>query len=448
VPKPKDLIGEIRRKEYMLDMELSAEAEEGARNIRGTLNRTLKLLAQDLYSTETHFVLELVQNADDNSYPAGVTPELRFELEEARLSVRNNETGFTVENVRALCNAGKSTKSKREGYIGEKGIGFKSVFAVSDRPEIHSNGFHFRFDASGASPLGYVVPEWLGGVDEESGTRIVLPAKEGQAFRADLLGDLSAELLLFLRKLRRLEFTHRSEGGSLVAARRDTPHGVRLTEKAIKDVFAAPTVKQSSYLLAHHTLPVADVKEDRRPGMETTEIVLAFPLTANGVALATTRPSVFAFLPIRTFGFNFIVQADFLLSSSREDIHRAWPWNVRIREHISAAFAHALPLFKKNDALASSFLEFVPNPADIPDTFFKHAATQIVSRLGAEDCVLGASGMWRKPSEILVASAEFRALFSNDDVVLVLKKRVHPTFVWVTGPGIGSDRRNGNRRRS
>ena len=47
-------------------------------------------------------------------------------------------------------------------YIsGQKGIGFKSVFRVSDCPEVHSNGYHIRFDAK-SGPIGYILPEWIG----------------------------------------------------------------------------------------------------------------------------------------------------------------------------------------------------------------------------------------------------------------------------------------------
>ena len=42
---------------------------------------------------------------------------------------------------------------------GQKGIGFKSVFRVTDSPEVHSNGFHIKFDASQGS-VGYILPEW------------------------------------------------------------------------------------------------------------------------------------------------------------------------------------------------------------------------------------------------------------------------------------------------
>ena len=49
---------------------------------------------------------------------------------------------FTQANVRAICNVGASTKGTGgAGFIGQKGIGFKAVFRITDNPEIHSNGY-------------------------------------------------------------------------------------------------------------------------------------------------------------------------------------------------------------------------------------------------------------------------------------------------------------------
>jgi len=73
-----------------------------------------------------------VQNADDNAYPAHVEPTLAFILQSNGVVVLNNELGFTAKNIRALCDVGNSTKKgSNAGYIGQKGIGFKSVFRVS-----------------------------------------------------------------------------------------------------------------------------------------------------------------------------------------------------------------------------------------------------------------------------------------------------------------------------
>ena len=44
-------------------------------------------------------------------------------------------------------------------FTGQKGIGFKSVFRITDRPEIHSNDFHWYFDKE-SGPMGYIMPHW------------------------------------------------------------------------------------------------------------------------------------------------------------------------------------------------------------------------------------------------------------------------------------------------
>ena len=132
--------------------------------------RGIKRLSLELYSKDTHFVLELIQNADDNEYhphllsgrdARGEVPSLKFVINSGTIVVLNNEVGFSEKNIRAICDVGKSTKgAHRSGYIGQKGIGFKSVFRVTDKPEIHSNGFHIGFDAS-ADPIGFILPHWI-----------------------------------------------------------------------------------------------------------------------------------------------------------------------------------------------------------------------------------------------------------------------------------------------
>jgi hypothetical protein len=42
-----------------------------------------------------------------------------------------------------------------------QGIGFKSVFRVTDAPQVHSNGFHVTFDITRHKALGYILPTWV-----------------------------------------------------------------------------------------------------------------------------------------------------------------------------------------------------------------------------------------------------------------------------------------------
>jgi hypothetical protein len=104
------------------------EVEEGNGGVwANNLSRALDRLAGELYSDKTHFVLELLQNADDNAYmlKAGEVPTITFQRHEQSIIVVNNEVGFNERNVRALCSIADSTKELKEGHIGRKGIGFK-----------------------------------------------------------------------------------------------------------------------------------------------------------------------------------------------------------------------------------------------------------------------------------------------------------------------------------
>lgn len=67
------------------------------------LNNALEKLSIELYKKDTHFFLELIQNADDNQYLGNVTPLIKFLITQKKIIVQNNETGFTEENVRSLC---------------------------------------------------------------------------------------------------------------------------------------------------------------------------------------------------------------------------------------------------------------------------------------------------------------------------------------------------------
>ena len=96
----------------------AAESPEGRQ-----LQQAMMLLSATLYSSQVHFVMELIQNADDNSYLPGVTPTIRLELFPHAVVVYNNEQGFSDKNIKAICDVGGSTKANKTGYIGQKGIG-------------------------------------------------------------------------------------------------------------------------------------------------------------------------------------------------------------------------------------------------------------------------------------------------------------------------------------
>ena len=87
---------------------------------------------KQLYNDKTHFVYELVQNADDNKSLC-----LELQLGKDGLLVWNDGDQFSEEDVRSICSIGLSNKDLTQ--IGTFGIGFKAVYNYTDLPEIYSS---------------------------------------------------------------------------------------------------------------------------------------------------------------------------------------------------------------------------------------------------------------------------------------------------------------------
>lgn len=249
---------EIRQGRYFIGLDLGP-FKKGLDEQREMTAGLLKLVSEDLYSLENHFVLELIQNADDNSYEQP-EPAISFSVVKDNITVHNNEIGFSEANVSSLCFATKSTKKlNKEGLIGEKGIGFKSVFAVTSKPEIHSNGFHFYFDMSGDDPLGCVVPSWIDSPQSsirKEGTTIILPAKTGKEFTDRTLEPLKPELLLFLRKLRKIRIETGWNNSVRDITRQDVDKNILLLLEKVKDSSGTELVATNKYLSIPYRIPI------------------------------------------------------------------------------------------------------------------------------------------------------------------------------------------------
>jgi hypothetical protein len=101
--------------------------------LRGKLERALERLSNDLYNKKTHFLLEVIQNADDNMYGASIVPTLRLRIEDRFVVFECNELGFKAANVVAICDIGRSTKPREKnprGFIGA----FCSVSGLARAP--------------------------------------------------------------------------------------------------------------------------------------------------------------------------------------------------------------------------------------------------------------------------------------------------------------------------
>lgn len=90
------------------------------------------------YSDRTHFIYEIIQNAED----AGAT-YIKFHLFKDRLSIIHNGRPFNEKDVNGVCGIADGTKADGT-RIGHFGIGFKAVYGYTATPEIYSGDFCFK----------------------------------------------------------------------------------------------------------------------------------------------------------------------------------------------------------------------------------------------------------------------------------------------------------------
>jgi len=106
-------------------------AEENLRKYGTEIERIGEMLLAHRYSDRTHFVYELLQNAEDairlRKNNAGLPRSVCFTLDNDHLEFTHYGLPFDETHVRAICGIGESTKEDELTAIGHFGIGFKSV---------------------------------------------------------------------------------------------------------------------------------------------------------------------------------------------------------------------------------------------------------------------------------------------------------------------------------
>ncbi|KAE9449555.1 hypothetical protein C3L33_18541, partial [Rhododendron williamsianum] len=392
-------IEEIRNRKFSI-------GEKSLNPLTQDLHNAVTSLSKELYTKDVHFLMELVQNAEDNEYAAGVEPTLELVLttwditglgSSATLVVFNNEIGFSKENIESLCSIGKSTK--KDVCTCLAGIGFKSVFLVSAKPHIYSNGYQIRFNEAPNHDcgIGYIVPEWVpskptfsdlqviyGSSNSLPATIIILPLKPEKLETVKThLSEIHPEVLLFLHKIKWLSVRENScsfseDFASAISISSETNlmstqnQGTdsRIAESRIVHLSVQEgrdTVESTCcYYIYKQNFPVKPENVvDSRKDLNEWAISLAFPF-GDRLRRGTSSVGVFAFLPTAMVtNFPFVVHADFILSSSREAIVLDNKWNLGILDHVPSSFVNALMTCMNSTQMAEIFptarvVEFLP----------------------------------------------------------------------------------------
>jgi hypothetical protein len=369
-----------------------------------------------LNSTPSHFLLELLQNADDAKYGEGVVPEFKASATiDKNLVLQCNEIGFTNDDVEGICDIGRSTKRESATTTGEKGIGFKCVFRLADLVWIASKGFTFKLDKN--EKLGLIRPLWDSNFPVERaqwGTTMFLriPSRRaGGEFGTkspwdevlNTMNSFDVTYMLFLRQLRKVELV--IYGTSWVYARRDSTADMRVQSETIafrRSVITRDGDPYRSYIVLKKGISGLSQRSSQRP-MTTSEIELAFPVKHDFAEAESRHQQLYTFLPVKSTRFKvrslallviivmnaivltitvqFLIQADFVLAASREDVEQSSKWNCELRDAIPDVFVAAVDRFNSS-SLRYSWLLYLSS-ADEMDTFFRPMMQDLLAKLKA-----------------------------------------------------------------
>jgi hypothetical protein len=303
----------------------------------------LDLLGQ-LYSERTHFIFELIQNAED----AGAT-ELAFELFEDRLELRHDGRPFTEADVRGVCGIGQSGKSGDLTSIGQFGIGFKSVYAYTRTPRIHSGDEHFRIEnfvrpvaePAVAGPLAetlFVFP-----FDHDA-----VPAAVAAREIAAALCALEPRILLFLRNIERLRTCGSGMEGSVVE------RSVAERPGASRHVTVARNGRREQWLAWPR--PVKD-----HPGQR---VEVAFRLEGERVAAVASSPLTVFFPTEKETFLGFLIQGPYRTTPARDNIPSDDPSNQALVRQTAALLSGVLPELRDEGLLTAGALQALPLEAE------------------------------------------------------------------------------------
>jgi hypothetical protein len=311
-------------------------------------DRSHELLAEGLYKKRTHFITELLQNAEDEG-----AHHVLFTLNKNELVFSHDAPHlFDFDDIKSISNFGDNQKKKdKPNAIGRFGIGFKSVYSITDKPRIVSGDFDITIQ-------DMCVPErtdlQFNHYDNDSyETKIILSFKDTE--KENILKQLDSEFqnleilcMLFLSNITLIEWRTPNSNGKYQKIPDDKNQVMTLQSGT----------KAESFLVFEK---IIDVDNKKLRGK------IAFSLNGNKSAVTPRDKSpLFAFFPttIET-NLSFLLHAPFHTTESRETLDETDNRNNILINELGVLFAESLSDLKRRQLVNVDFLNMLPIDADV-----------------------------------------------------------------------------------
>ncbi len=342
----------------------------------GMLRRALERIIQ-LYKDRTHFVYELLQNAEDAQAHI-----VKFVLYGDRLEVFHDGKPFTVSNVRSLFDIGLSDKANDLNQIGEFGVGFKSVFSICERVQFFSNPSNFRVkNIESAGEFGLEICDFykavkipISNIGKVYTTKFVFPFAVDKPFLGfkkieelrsrikEKLENLSETTLLFMKNIEVIEYE--------INLRDETKAGSYMLDKkeisdhccCIKTLSEGRETKDTQKDMREISYIVFSRKLDEEQSNRSVDIAFSY-VEKNGEwqFVPTTEKHIFVYFPTGTESkLNFIVQGPYRTTPSRSEIPADEPENIGLAAKTAKLLYDSVLELKAMGKLNLSLLNVLP----------------------------------------------------------------------------------------
>lgn len=342
------------------------------------------------YSDKTHFVYELIQNADDN-----ISRCVGLQLCEDGLFVWNDGCQFSEEDVRSICAIGFSNKDLTQ--IGTFGMGFKAVYTYTDIPEVYSGDERFRIPIKNPT-----IPE---GIDiDDIDARVVEQLDKGRTvfwlpFREkmrpeieikhlrDRLCNLEKRSLLFLRNLRMVRWYNESNGqkGTYSCHRHQHDKIQNASKVDLESSINSDNQQSEEFLVFRkEAQPPQEVlnelqhlaEDDERERIQRSAeklqpVEVAFKLQ-DGKIITMDNCVLFSYLPTeKETHLRFFIQARYQTTLPRDNIVKMEDnlWNKWLIKETANFLPEILEQLKIGGMLKSTFFNVLPLKGEVENAF-------------------------------------------------------------------------------
>ncbi|MEI7752199.1 MAG: hypothetical protein WCJ71_08950 [Candidatus Omnitrophota bacterium] len=365
-----------------------------------------------LYNDPSHFLFEIIQNAED----AGAK-RVTFNLTTEKLTVCHDGRDFDFKDIEGITGIGISRKKTDLNAIGKFGLGFKSVFAVTESPQIFSGKYSIQID-------DFVVPSSLEQTEKHKGTRIVLPfnrktrsKNEVYSAVAQKLDNLGFQSLLFLRHIEEIQW--------------DTPEKKGRYLKSSKDVLASPWAKRVTLISTERAQEYLVVARPIEIEGKKIKVEIAYLLGADEndtmrIVPVSDSKLVVYFPTEKLTHLKFLIQGPYKTTPNRENIPLDNEQNQHILKETAVLVAESLSIIKALGFFDVNFLAHLPISVEDKgsDVIYSSMYEAVKAKFLSEEALMPTNrASFAKTGDVILARGrELTAFFKQDDIEKLFSK--------------------------